>query len=386
MKNKTKLSALLFLFLFSGICHAEMSPAQAKIYRDKFVEEVKKCVGKPYSYGSIGPNSFDCSGLVYYTAQKSTGIQLPRTASAMYRYTTLVSDSEKEPGDLVFFKTTLSASVSHVGVYIGNGQFVSALSEGPNRGVAVTSLSADYWRKRYVGAGKFIKASGKSDSAKSATKETRKAAEKTTTKETVKPAAPKNTAKETATNNNTETPLFHTSFYVPNGNFSQNLIFDASATIDWALISLNSYSFGYKGFDIQLGARYAKIPFEPELSLGVRRVSDIGVIHIPVLLSLNFNDYIKIYAGPMLTLIEEPLPSNKSSNENSFGLPGIAGITFATPTINIGSTALQVVQDISFSSYNPYDGRALPVLDSLAAGISLYTGIKVSLPLSSFQR
>lgn len=83
--------------------------------------------GKPYVWGSQGPGSFDCSGLVYYV-YRSIGIRLPRTSYAQAKVGTAVTPSNLAPGDLVFFRGN-----AHVGIYIGAGFFVHA----PHRGDVV---------------------------------------------------------------------------------------------------------------------------------------------------------------------------------------------------------------------------------------------------------
>ena len=156
----------LLIMLFSMCClklcaeDAFVTPAQAKENREKFVALSKQYVGCPYVYGAVGPSSFDCSGLIYYVARESIKVQLPRTAKAIYNYCRIVDDVDREIGDLLFFKTTSSGTISHVGIYIGNKQFISAISDGPNTGVIVSSLNQDYWKARYVCTGQFIK-SGK---------------------------------------------------------------------------------------------------------------------------------------------------------------------------------------------------------------------------------
>lgn len=106
-----------------------------------------KFLGVPYVYGGSSPSGFDCSGLVQYVAAL-VGISLPRTASAQYGSGTSVPRGDLQPGDLVFFD--IYGSVDHVGIYIGNGQFVHAPASG--QVVSIQSLSASYWTARYVGA------------------------------------------------------------------------------------------------------------------------------------------------------------------------------------------------------------------------------------------
>jgi cell wall-associated NlpC family hydrolase len=86
----------------------------------------RKYVGLPYVWGGESPtNGFDCSGLVQYVC-RTWGISLPRTAAEQYRVGRPVSFMDLEPGDLVFLANTYKPGVSHVGMYIGDGQWVQA--------------------------------------------------------------------------------------------------------------------------------------------------------------------------------------------------------------------------------------------------------------------
>jgi cell wall-associated NlpC family hydrolase len=93
----------------------------------------KSQVGKSYVYGAAGPDSFDCSGLTMM-AWKQAGVSLPHSSSAQYAAGTKISESELQPGDLVFYYSP----ISHVGLYIGGGQIVNALN--PGSGVQVSGL------------------------------------------------------------------------------------------------------------------------------------------------------------------------------------------------------------------------------------------------------
>ena len=139
----------VLLMLFSvccfKLCAEDISPAQAQVLREKFVAESKKYVGSPYVYGAVGPDSFDCSGLIYYVARESVGIQLPRTAKAIYNYCRIIPDKDKEIGDLLFFKTNSSDSITHVGIYIGNNQFIHASSKESK--VIISTLDKEWLNK-----------------------------------------------------------------------------------------------------------------------------------------------------------------------------------------------------------------------------------------------
>ncbi len=106
-------------------------------------------LGSPYVFGGTTASGFDCSGFVQHVFAM-LGIGLPRTADAQYD-TGRPAVGGPRPGDLVFFDTY--GGVSHVGIYLGRGEFVHASS---SRGVMVSHLSESYWASRYVGAKRLI--------------------------------------------------------------------------------------------------------------------------------------------------------------------------------------------------------------------------------------
>ncbi|MBQ6630512.1 MAG: C40 family peptidase [Romboutsia sp.] len=117
----------------------------------KLVELAKSKLGCKYVWGATGPNTFDCSGLTSW-CHKQLGISIPRTSLAQSKSGKTVSKSDLQPGDLIFWKTT-SAEVGHVGMYVGNGQFIHA----PNKSkpVKYDSLSSSYYSSRYVRARRY---------------------------------------------------------------------------------------------------------------------------------------------------------------------------------------------------------------------------------------
>jgi N-acetylmuramoyl-L-alanine amidase len=113
------------------------------------IQLAKDNLGVPYSYGGASPTGFDCSGLVYYCFLNS-GVKLNRTASGQYTQGVYVEKDELEPGDLVFFVSPGTWSIGHVGIYIGDGQFIHA-STGSHE-IVVSELSGSYWTTNYYGA------------------------------------------------------------------------------------------------------------------------------------------------------------------------------------------------------------------------------------------
>jgi len=115
----------------------------------KIVETAEQYLGVPYVYGGTSPYGFDCSGLVYYV-YRANGYSITRRASTIYYDGTPISQSELRIGDPVFFSNDYSSSIEHVGIYIGNGQFIHASSGGGK--VRINNLSDSYYQRNYYGA------------------------------------------------------------------------------------------------------------------------------------------------------------------------------------------------------------------------------------------
>ncbi len=117
------------------------------------VNTAKSQIGKPYVWGAEGPNSFDCSGLIYYVYGQN-GVNLPRTSREQANTGTTINQSQLKPGDLIFSSTDKSGGVSHVGIYIGNGQMIHAPQSGDV--VKVTNANSSYWQSNFIKAKRVI--------------------------------------------------------------------------------------------------------------------------------------------------------------------------------------------------------------------------------------
>ena len=117
----------------------------------RIISNAMQYIGVPYVFGGTSPYGFDCSGYVQYVFANA-GISLPRTADAQYEVGIPISTAELMPGDAVFF-TTYTYGASHVGIYLGDGNFIHASS---SRGVTISSLSSAYYSTHYIGARRMM--------------------------------------------------------------------------------------------------------------------------------------------------------------------------------------------------------------------------------------
>lgn len=128
----------------------EVSPWQK--YSDRIQDLVIKgleFVGIPYVRGGNTLAGMDCSGFTKKVYKDSLGVELPRTAAEQSKVGLKVEQDELKPGDLVFFNTERKRN-SHVGIYLGNDQFVHAPRTGKQ--IQVDSMQDNYWIKTYNGA------------------------------------------------------------------------------------------------------------------------------------------------------------------------------------------------------------------------------------------
>lgn len=111
----------------------------------RVIEAARSAMGTPYVWGGTSRDGFDCSGFVQF-AYESADITIPRTVSDIWNFGQPVSDPSV--GDLVFFET-YKPGPSHMGIYLGNNQFIHA---GESSGVSIANMNDSYWQQRYLGA------------------------------------------------------------------------------------------------------------------------------------------------------------------------------------------------------------------------------------------
>ena len=138
---------------FSGSA-SNAEGATASGTRQQIVDFALGLKGCKYVYGGSSKKGFDCSGFSMYV-YANYGVSLSHSSATQYKNSTHIKRSELQLGDLIFFSQTKGGSkVGHVGIYIGNGQFVHAAS--PGKGVRVDDIDSSYYSSHYVGCGRVL--------------------------------------------------------------------------------------------------------------------------------------------------------------------------------------------------------------------------------------
>lgn len=120
-------------------------------YAEELLNYAYQFLGTPYVWGGTTPAGFDCSGFVQYIFA-GCGYEIYRTATAQMDNGTPVPQSDLKPGDLIFFERTYNTDgASHVGIYIGDSEFIHCAGS-----VKITSLEEEYYSSRYYGAVRII--------------------------------------------------------------------------------------------------------------------------------------------------------------------------------------------------------------------------------------
>lgn len=381
IKSKKALALIAISLIYVWHCAAKtMTAEQAQEARKKISAQAKQCIGCPYQSGAIGPDAYDCSGLIFTVFREAAGVQMPRSVKAIYSRSKIIKTEEAEPGDLIFFKTTGDGSITHIGIYIGKNQFIHAASDGNNTGVIVSSLKEKYYKNTFAAVGRVIP-SGRAQ--KEEVKDS--AGDKVVSEEDIPDA-------EGAANNGDAVYVADTdsvdasnseSGEKKNGKWYSKIVFDAALFCDWNFFDPYRFMLNWRGISLETNACYAGWKLKPGIGTIFRYNHGTRNFQIPIVLSLAFCDYVKVYAGPVINFGNPTLPGSDEEIRGSV-FPGIFGFSFQTPKLKAGKVGISFTQDISYTVYNDTDGAALAFYKSAGSGIVFSTGVRVTLPLESF--
>lgn len=399
LRNKKIIVFLGLILISCAAVFADSEGASAK--REKFIQAARNLLGTPYVSGGTTGSGVDCSGLTYRAALEAGLGKLPRSVTELYRYCTPVADSKLEAGDLIFFNE--GGNPTHVGIYLGNNKIIHAASQGTKTGVIESKLSSSWYVNHYYGGGRFIESNGKASPLTACKSKAPSSVaiiddpsleEPAPAKPAEKKPAEKPAAKETPKKEEPYRPKTNSSSYglVSGANLCAAVYFGWSCFLpDQAKLYVKSASLE---LDIHSTAGFLNPGVFARLTGIVPRYSgDSSNTHLPVCISLNPNRYIRAYVGIVIPLdssgyitygngskMAATLPFYMTGISKTLVaplIPGIAGITFSTPSFNFDGLRVSVVQDISFTNYVASGNTPLTTSEKIVAGLDFSTGVKV---------
>ena len=318
---------------------AGTSPGEARL---RVLAAAQKYEHTPYRYGGLDKRGLDCSGLVYLSFYDALGVTVPRNTQGLYSWVEKITMDNANPGDLVFFKTTGNGNISHVGIFVGNGRFIHAASEGPVTGVIYSSLDERYWSRTYAGTGRVLPeadAGGYTGDKNAAKGKTSAKKQQEAGKILIGFAA---------------APTWNT--YFADGNVLR----------------------GAAG-QIRLGV--VVHPFGQQMILGVEARPEwdmaLGVFRLPFTLSWGISDKFRIFAGPALSFGDAALNVSGESRRYRGGTNwiGAAGITVAPFSFKVAGNDLSPYGELAWQSYYSSSSERNLSAD-IAAGIRFSTGLR----------
>ena len=343
MYKKKIFQKIFFVALFvafGGFVFGNSQVEDAKNKRSTLVTYAKGYIGVPYVYGGLDRTGIDCSGLIYTVARDSIKLQLPRTVAALYGFVKIIPDNQKEAGDLVFFKT-VGDKISHVGIYVGNNQFIHAASDGPNTGVILSSLNESYWKEHYFAVGQILPS-------------------------TIIVSQPSLAGNSTTSEGNPT-------------NILSSLKIDSTVFFNWNFFNANQILLNPRGFEIQGNVAYTKNQLQPGFGLTLKYDAKTNVFQIPLVFSLGVSDNFRFYAGPVFSFGNGTLPGKSEVIKPSI-FPGLLGFSWQTKDFKIGKYGISFAQDVSYSVFNGENGAALSFIKSVVSGLVFSSGIRVTFP------
>jgi len=306
--------------------------------RQSVINAAEAYLGTPYLFGGSTKSGIDCSGLVYVSYLQATGIKIPRTVDSLAIWILVIPVSELEPGDLVFFdldakanpspaqgQTTVSQTAvslsraDHVGIYIGDELFIHAASTGPQTGVIQSSLNESGWKRRLLFAGRALPAS----------------------------------------------------------TFS-GLAFDWGAGVSFA--QLEDLQGGLLAFVRGLsGWGEVSFPLSKNFSAGLRAGADwdraLGVVRVPVELSIGQMSGFSVFAGPAFTFGSPDLGGRLYTPGNSFIATG--GLRWSPLIFSSGAQRFGTYFELRYDYYVPTAGQTEAALTDLRACLNFSIGFRL---------
>jgi len=339
----------MFAFAAVPIQNRSVQGAAAADARIKLLSAAESCLGLPYRYAGHDRRGLDCSGLVFLSFRESLNITVPRTAANLHAWTEKIERSELAPGDLVFFITD-GRTVSHVGIYSGDGKFIHSASSGTQTGVIYSHLDEAYWRRTYTASGRALPWDDNAALAMAAIRGGPAPAVIGTD-----PPAHNSAVSFSSWGNGGFFAGFGAAWTW--GGFYEVSLFRG--------ISVTG-TVGYKGSKYRAG-----LELRPEWDLA------LGITRFPVTLSFG-NDFFQVFGGPAYTFGEPRFDLAKGTRFYRGGDSWLfeLGILGALPLIKRGPGVFLFFGELAWQPYRPAEGEDNSPGPDFTANIRFSTGLR----------
>jgi probable lipoprotein NlpC len=347
--------------------------------RTRFLAAAESYQGTPYRYGGFDRNGLDCSGLIYASFKDSLAVSVPRSTSALYNWTEKISAAALQPGDLVFF-ITQGRSISHVGIYLGEGRFIHSASEGPKTGVIYSRLEESYWQKSFAGAGRALPELVSPEDGGALVPAGASVAAGSRSAEPA--AGGGSAAKPVETRGGPKAGGGIDSGGSRGSGGIQGKGFLAGIGFAPSWNSLTDRANPLRGVSTQIRFGWKGGVLGQILVPGVEIRSEwddaLGVFRMALTPSLGFDDKLRIFAGPAFS-VGKPVLDMKSGKRPYTGgnaWLGAAGVTIAPFSISLGKGRLDPYGELAWQYYQRGGGLDVNRNADISAGLRFSTGIR----------
>jgi probable lipoprotein NlpC len=350
--------------------------------RLKVIAAGEKYLGVPYRYGGADRNGLDCSGFVYASFKDALSVAVPRSTTALHAWAEKIPSELLEPGDLLFFKTTNTGNISHVGIFTGGGRFIHAASEGPDTGVIYSAMDEKYWKRTYAGAGRALPAgAGFYPSAVMADAGLKGAS--------AVPRVPDGTGNQVPAASPVRPGVLTPGAGIAEPGRTQPEAkpyrIGAALAPSWNGFVKEGGLFRGAAAQIRFGALTSLwdkpllvgLEFRPEWDAG------LGVFRLPITLSLGFYDKFGIFIGPAFSFGDAALKTGNGNRRYAGGTSwiGAAGIFAAPFSWEAGPGDLSLYGELAWQSYFSESGQGRDWLTDFGAALRFSTGLRYTFKL-----
>ena len=334
--------------------------------RSRLLTAAARYENTPYRFGGTDQRGLDCSGFVYLSFRDALGVSVPRNTGALYTWAQGIHLANAQPGDLLFFRTTRSNSISHVGIYVGGRRFIHSASDGPVTGVIYSSLDESYWSRTFAGAGRAFPASSSPQGGQRI------------------PEAQTVSANISSEVRSPSPDTHREGNVAPGREFAvreNNFIVGFAVAPTWN--TFLPYGRIVRGVAGQVRVGYIIRPFGRQMILGLELRPEwdgaLGITRLPVTFSWGLSDRLRLFFGPAFSFGDAGLATFYGDRDYTGGTSwiGAAGITAALFTAKVGNADLSPYGELAWQSYYR-DGFSSHFPADFSAGFRVSTGLRLS--------